>query len=65
MQKPEQLQQFNLDELLLQCEQYMNDIESGELHEDGQSDLQHYIFEAAMKAFYGPDVFDWINSKLR
>jgi hypothetical protein len=65
MQKPEQLQQFNLDELLLQCEAYLSGIESGELHEDEQSDAHHYIFEAAMKSFYGPDVFEWINSKLR
>lgn len=37
------------------------------LHTEGYTpkDAEHYMFEEVMKTFYGPDVFDWINERLR
>lgn len=43
---------------------YIDDLDNGEMHEDDQQDREHYIFEAAMEAFYGRNVWKWINSKL-
>lgn len=34
-------------------------------HDYEPKDLDHYVFEHAMKAVFGPGVFDWINKKLR
>jgi len=36
------------------------------IHEKGREhdDDEHYAYEEAMKALYGPDIFDWICEKL-
>lgn len=58
MSKPKLLTTPKLDGLRSVCEAYLKEIEDGE--ED--TDTKHYIFEAAMEAFYGKGVWDYINS---
>lgn len=43
------------------CEKYLYAVanDTGEM-----DDLQHYIFEEAMMAIYGTDVFKWINKQI-
>ncbi len=53
----------DLTDLECATEEYMNALESGEGYVD--EDLEHFIFEEAMKAFYGENVFEhYINKKL-
>lgn len=47
--------------LINTCEEYMNFLESKDYHED--HDYAHYIFEAALEALYGPEVWAFVNSK--
>ncbi len=42
------------------CEQYINEIESGDFLD---SDLPHFIYEIAMVTIYGKDIFKYINKK--
>jgi hypothetical protein len=57
---PELTGRIELEALLKLCKQYISD-----LHEYGRvdEDMHHYIFEAAMQAFYGKDIFIWINKQ--
>jgi glycosyltransferase involved in cell wall biosynthesis len=62
MEKPNQLNQVNLDELRKICQEYVDFVDSDdEYYEDNNFD--QYIFEKAMMALYGKDVFDWINER--
>lgn len=62
MEKPKQLNQVNLDELREICQEYIDFVDSNdEYYEDNNFD--QYIFEKAMIALYGEDVFNWINER--
>ena len=41
------------------CKRIIDDVVNGEYHVD--NDNKHYIYEEAMKAIYGDNVFDWLN----
>jgi len=41
------------------CENYLDEVGNSWVDE-----LEHYIFEEAVIALYGNDIFDYINSKL-
>ena len=61
-EKPKLLQTPHLTGLINTCQIYIDDAsEHGRVDED----TAHYVFEEAMKALYGKDVFTWINKKLR
>jgi hypothetical protein len=63
MERPEQITNFEVDEIVAQCERYLSGIELNTLDAREKSYAQHAIFVATMKALYGPDVFAWIASK--
>ena len=42
------------------CQKYIDDLY---VHSWVDDDLREYIFEAAMKILFGPDVWDWINKQ--
>lgn len=44
--------------LYMICQQY---IDSCEKNNHVDEDLEHYIFEAAMEAVFGPDVWKYVN----
>ncbi len=51
-------------ELARECFDYIQFIDNDkEYHEDRTDDYHNAIFEAAMQAFYGEDVWDWINNR--
>lgn len=52
----------NLYKLISVCEEYLDFLESDDYYED--NDYDHYIYEAALEALYGEDVWLWINSHL-
>ena len=62
MKKSKQLQEVNLQDLRDTCQGYIDFIASDDFHED--NDYDHYIFEKAMEALYGKNVWKYINGKL-
>jgi len=38
---------------------WIEEVKTGEVDEN----LEHYIYEAAMEAIYGPDVWKWVNEQ--
>ena len=43
------------------CVSYIEAIKSGN---HGLDDIEHYIFERALEAAFGKDVWDWVNERL-
>jgi hypothetical protein len=58
--KPKQLPTIDLSELREVCQQHIDEIEGNEEDED----TAHYIYEAAMEAVFGKEVWGYINSKV-
>lgn len=56
--RPKLIENPDLTNLIEECEAEINGI-----LEDGRSpkDIEHYIYEVAMKTFYGKDYFKWYN----
>jgi hypothetical protein len=44
------------------CINYIEALKSGNHHTD---DIEHYIFERALEAIFGKDVWEWVNERLR
>ena len=64
MKKPKILkdEQINLQELKDTCQYYIDFIDNNEIyHED--NDNAHYVFEKAMEALFGKDVWSFINNR--
>lgn len=59
--EPKMLPFNNFVPVQILCQDYIN-----QLAEEGwvNGNLDHYIFEAAMEAVFGKDVWNWINEKL-
>lgn len=54
----------NLDRLRGACQEYLDFLDSDNYNEDGLGNMEHNIFEAAMEAFHGEDVWETVNSKI-
>ena len=54
---PKLLENPDLTGLIRTCQGYIADVKKGRTDEDDP----HYIYEEALKALYGKDVFNWIN----
>ena len=63
MQRPEQITNFEVDEIVSQCEAYLSSVEANKFDARERAYAQYEIFVSVMKAFYGPGVFEWVNSK--
>jgi len=62
MEKPKPLEKIDPQELIEICQEYMDFIDDDEeYHED--NDYSSYIFEKAMEAVYGKDVWTFINAR--
>ncbi len=59
--KPVQLDDPDLTRLRAVCQEHVDALASGDSYED----YEHYIYEAAMKAIFGGDVFSFVNECLR
>lgn len=60
--KPKQLPDKNFDNLIAMCQDYIDQVADKGWVDD---DLKHYIFEAAMGAVFGDEIWAFINSRLR
>jgi len=49
----------NFQQIVEICEQYMESLDTDLPLKDGK----YYIYEVALIALYGEDVFDWINEQ--
>ena len=59
---PEQLQEVDFSTLRGLCHAYMEEVLTGDAEDSG---THQYIFEAAIEAVYGEDIFDkWVNPRL-
>lgn len=64
MEKPIILkdEDFNLKDLKDTCQGYLDFVDNDkEYNED--NDYSSYIFETAMEALFGKDVFQWVNQR--
>ena len=57
--KPVLLRDPDISGLQKICADYLDEIL---LNQSEDSDTPHYIFEAAMRTCYGPNIWNWINS---
>jgi len=57
-ERPKPVENPDWSRLIKTCEECICEHEKGE---SVDSDLPHYIYEEAMKAVFGPDIFKWIN----
>lgn len=55
---PEPVEHPELAGLIDCCKSYIEEVKE---HGECDSDTRHYIFEEAMQAIYGKNIFDWIN----
>jgi len=62
-QKPQMLPDPDFTALRRLCQEYIDraDVEGGNFVEDNDDD--HYIYEAAIEAFFGEGVWDWLNNR--
>lgn len=59
LNKPQPLQNPDFSELITLCQYHLNSIEKNGPNDD--SDKEHYIYETALEAVFGQDVWQWIN----
>jgi len=58
MERPKQLDTIDLTALKEICSDYITEVELGD---NIDSDTDHYIFETAMEAIYGKDIFLYLK----
>ena len=58
--KPELLAAPDLSKLKLLCVSYLDAVAEDEVDDD----MDRYIFEAAMEAFYGGSVWEYVNERV-
>jgi hypothetical protein len=57
---PTPLEIIDFSAVIEMCKDHIANIENDE-HDD---DTDHYIYETAMEAVFGPKVWEWINKRL-
>ena len=62
MNRPEEIANPDIEKVRQAVRDYMDFLHSEEYHEDGKADYRHWIYEAALEAFYGKDVWKYTNS---
>jgi hypothetical protein len=53
-----------MEELRKACEEFMAWLESDDYHEDGMDDHENAVFEAAMEAVFGEEIWDRVNAAM-
>lgn len=62
-ERPKPLEKPDFAALIEAVQAYVDFVESEEYHEDSASDERNYVFEAAVEAVYGPNIWPHINSE--
>jgi len=63
--RPTQIKDPDLTTLRATLKEYMDAVEGVKSGGYVDEDFTHYIEEETLKAFYGPDVYDYIDERLR
>ena len=58
---PKPLVEPNFEKLIELCNDTLKQISDGD---STDNDYEYYIYEEAMQAIYGVDIFDWINDQI-
>ena len=58
---PKQVSDPDLTDLRKVCKHYIQSIAEQKGYDE---DMEHYVFEAAVLAIYGPDIWEWINKRV-
>jgi len=58
--KTEKILEPDFDELRALVDEYIDALSIHERYKD----IEAYVFEAAIEAFYGKDVWGWVNQKI-
>lgn len=61
MDKPTALPNPDFTKLIEALQEYIDFVGSDDFHEDVDDDYENEIFETALEAVYGPNVWNWIN----
>ena len=59
--RPQPLDVQDFSQVRKACEVHIQELIDGKV----DSDIDHYIYETAMEAIYGKDIWNWVNSKLK
>jgi len=59
-ERPKLVDKPNFSRLLAVLDQHLDEVAAGQ--ED--DDTEHFIYEEVLKAFYGKNVFEWMNKHL-
>jgi hypothetical protein len=59
---PPMLVEINIEQLKSQCEYYISELSKKE-NSRSLKDQEHYIYESAIKALYGQNIFEFINQR--
>lgn len=59
-ERPRPLTSIEIQNLIEVCDAHVEELDKNGYADD---DSSHYIYEAAMTAIYGPNIFKWINKK--
>lgn len=62
MEKPKKLKNIDLSKLIEICESYIEFIDNDKEYTE-DNDFDHYIFETALEAIYGDDVWEFVNNR--
>ena len=63
MNKPEIKTDIDLHDLKDAAQGYIDFIDSEEFNEDDEEAFRNEVYEKAMIALFGEDVFEWVNKK--
>jgi len=61
MKKPKLIKNPDLSGVIEQVKEYMKEVSKGYVDDD----TEHYLFEAVLEAFYGENVWEWHNKKIK
>ena len=61
-QFPQKLDEPDWNSVIKSCQEYINALAR---HECDEEDMEHNIFEAAVEAVYGKDVWSFVNAILK
>ncbi len=64
MERPERVQQPNLELLYAKIEEYFDHLEDEDTCEDTQGDMDHEIIETAIEVLFGKAAEKYISEKL-
>jgi Holliday junction resolvase RusA-like endonuclease len=59
LSRPQVLAKPDYDDLMKSVIDHLDDIEAGTEDDDSQ----HYLYETLLEAFYGTDIWKWINTQ--